>query len=237
MTATATRNPFSRAVESEREASGYVALDNLDDVRTLLDRLLGKRQRHTHVRSYEYANYRPEVLTGLRAESITVHRHGEGDTVRHGAVQVVDGRNVWSLSTSLPTQPTVAQMHDDGPGGALRQGCHLHINDREAQVRLRTPEGRLAWWHVQLEQSDWTHEWYVVRAAPVGGTDGKGDSLFTAAAVFLTQDDQEAAHAYEALKEAGLGRGMTQVGYGGAGSLKCEVAHSIDELVRKGKGK
>lgn len=152
MTETKTRNPFALAREhGQREASGFMARDNIEDVKWWIDQLVGDpslpqhRRRFTKVLAYEYAGYRPEVYTGVTVDSVTLHNDGEWP-----AVQIVDDRAVWSLDTALDTQPTY-DMLKDGGGVVLAMACYIEVSDRHLRVRLRTPEGKLAWWHLQLQ--------------------------------------------------------------------------------------
>lgn len=59
---------------------------------------------------------------------------------------VVDTYGVWSLDGLLKTQP------GSGVDDALKNSMYVSITERSLQVHLRTPEGRLAWWHVQVEE-------------------------------------------------------------------------------------
>lgn len=146
----ATVDPHLLALDKgRRETFGFVTVQNYSAVFDFMRRLLfadsdfGAQRdprRYTKVCCYEYAGYRPEVWTGQLAERIEVRTHG--DSV---AVQVVDSYGVWSIDSRLKTQPAYGEE-------ALKQGMHVVISDHHLQARLRTPEGRLAWWHVELEE-------------------------------------------------------------------------------------
>jgi hypothetical protein len=114
---------------------GYITRDNVVDlherVRALLFDDEGKPRRYTWVAAYEYAGYRPEVRTGQTVEEVKLTT---GDRF---AIQVLDSYGVWALS--------VPQVADD-------YRMYVVISDRHMQVRLRTPEGRMAWWHLALEE-------------------------------------------------------------------------------------
>lgn len=140
------RDPFALAREAgRREVFGYVARDNIDSVLLWVRDLLwddeGDPVRYTWVACYEYAGFRPEVRTGQLAEAISIPEPG------HDSITVSDSYGVWGLHGDLPSQPRSRRGEK-----ALRRSCYIVVSDRHLQVRFRTPEGKLAWWHVQVEE-------------------------------------------------------------------------------------
>ena len=134
--------PFSGERHS---AFGYLAEDNFDDVERLLrEFLLGPGERRfTKVLAYEYNGYRPEVHTGLRFKEIK-----RSEDRAH--LTIVDEKHVWGLDTKLPTQPG----RDFAALDPLRDSYYLSFKYDELQIQLRTPEGKLAWWHIKRERVD-----------------------------------------------------------------------------------
>lgn len=142
------RDPFEMARKAgRREASGFVARDNVDSVFAwVLDLLFdenGDPRRYTWVDVYEYSGWRPSVHTGQIAREAV--RAGPAD---RPTVMVSDSSRVWSLAGGIPTQPRTLKEEVD----ALGPSMHLTISNEHLRVRLRTPEGKLAWWHLQLER-------------------------------------------------------------------------------------
>lgn len=148
-------NPFSLMAEGKTsQAFGYVAADCIHDLGILVEHLFFDHEvedeepmparRYTKVCCYEYTRYRPEVWTGQQAESIKLQV--EDDTLVWGAITIVDTYGVWSIDSRLRTQPK------NGVEDVLRNTMYVVIDTRSMQIKLRTPEGREAWWHVQLEE-------------------------------------------------------------------------------------
>lgn len=138
-------NSFAAArIKGRRQALGYIARDNIGDLYSWVNDLLfkdGAPRPYTFFRVYEYAGWRPEVKTGLRAESVRIVQRGESC-----AIEIADDNSAWSLGSRLETERG-REEHE-----LLRESMHVVISDTHLQVRLRTDSGFLAWWHIELEE-------------------------------------------------------------------------------------
>lgn len=133
---TKTHNPFHLAREhGRREAFGYITRDNIESLLLWVQDLLfkdGEPRRYTMVCAYEYARWRPEVRTGQEAEELKLLQGDWGSSIL-----ILDTYGLWMLDAQRGTE--------------LRNAEYVVVSDSHLQVSLRTPEGRLAWLHVQLE--------------------------------------------------------------------------------------
>lgn len=140
-------NVFARARRcGYRDASGYLALDNVKDVHDLLRAFLfdgSEPRRFTWVDAYEYAGFRPRVRTGLRAEEVSFSVDELGC-----AIHVLDTDHSWGLHSRFRTQ---AEAREEGD--PLAVGCWIRCEARQLEVKLLTPEGKNAWWCVALEEN------------------------------------------------------------------------------------
>jgi hypothetical protein len=144
-------NPFSGMAEGKTsQAFGYLTFDCVRDLHTLVSRLLfadseygamRDPRRYTKVCCYEYSGYRPEVWTGQTAENVKLSVDDN-----RAAITVIDTYGVWSIDSLIETQP------GSGANDVLSNSMYVVISQNHIQIRLKTPEGREAWWHVQLEE-------------------------------------------------------------------------------------
>lgn len=138
------RNSFEQELV---QVSGHVTLDNIEALHRRVQRLLfeadGCPRPYTKVCCYECADYRPEVWTNQKAEQVKLNQEAG-----RASLTVADTYGVWSISAYL----TSIELRGLRSGEARRRAMHVIMDQQQMLIKLRTPEGLKAWWHVALER-------------------------------------------------------------------------------------